>query len=120
MALTRVVAIDRIEVLRDGSLQIRMAKQIVDGDQVVTSEYHRTAFDVGADVEGQMAAVNDHLAQMGWPAVAADSVQQAKAHAAVAWMPDVVANAASMFDAGIAAKRVELGSGAAQVLQAQP
>lgn len=64
--LFRRTVIDQIEVRpQEGVVQLRLAKQIVDGDKVIAQEWHRTSFPPDADVDAQMAAVNAHLAQMG-------------------------------------------------------
>ena len=106
--LARQVVIDQIEITKSGVIQIRMEKQIVDADQVVTSEYHRTAIGVGNDVNAQMDAVNKHLAQMGWPAVPADDIARVADHAIAAWTPDRIASVKNTLDTEIAAKRSEL------------
>ncbi len=65
MSLSQRTIIDQIEVTHSGPIQIRFAKQIVDGDTVLASEWHRTSIDPGGDLATQMAAVNSHLEQMG-------------------------------------------------------
>ncbi len=57
--------IDQIEITHGGVIQIRFAKQIVDGDTVLASEWHRSSIEPGGDPAAQMAAVNSHLTQMG-------------------------------------------------------
>jgi hypothetical protein len=65
MALERKTIIDQIEIRRDGTVHVRMAKVIVEGERIVASEYHRTALEPGADVDTTLAAVNAHLVQLG-------------------------------------------------------
>lgn len=66
---TRTI-IDRIEIEpQTGTTFVRMLKQIVDGDRVLSSEYHRTTFPPDGDVAAQAAVVNAHLATMGFPSV---------------------------------------------------
>lgn len=63
--------IDQIEVRPgSGDVQVRFLKQVVNnGGTVVVQEPHRTRFVAGGDVDAQMAAVNQHLEAMGYPAV---------------------------------------------------
>lgn len=78
---TRTI-IDKIEIEpQTGNVGVRIRKQVIDetktdpstGDKLVlASEYHRTMIGAGADQATQMAAVNAHLATMGFPAVKAE------------------------------------------------
>ena len=61
--------VDQIEVTRDGHLQIRMRKQIVDGDVVHEMGYHRTSIEPGGDCEKQLEMLNEHLEAMGYSTV---------------------------------------------------
>lgn len=57
--------IDQIEITRNGTIQLRFAKEIVDEDGVIlSSEWHRTALPPGADLATQMEAVNAHLTEL--------------------------------------------------------
>lgn len=77
--------IDQIEVTRSGTIQIRMHKQIVDGEQLIASSNHRTAIQPGGDIDATAAVVNAHLDEMGWPAVDDSEWQRVKDLAVVAW-----------------------------------
>lgn len=46
MALTEQTIIDRLEVLADGSVQVREAKQILRDGQVVSQTFHRRVIDI--------------------------------------------------------------------------
>lgn len=82
MIITRSV-IDQIEIRpQENVVQLRIAKQIVDGDTVVHSEWHRTMFEPNTDVESHMQAVNDHLAAMGCGRV--EDIQPIRDHVALA------------------------------------
>lgn len=74
--------IDRIEILQDGTVQLRLAKQVVDGEKILMSEPHRTVIEPGINADDQMAAVNAHLTAMGWPAC--KDYADVKAHCTVA------------------------------------
>lgn len=62
--------VDQREVTASGVVQIRLRKEIVQDGKVLSYEYHRTSLQPGDDLDAQMAAVNAHLAAMGYPAVA--------------------------------------------------
>jgi hypothetical protein len=61
MGLERRTIIDQIEIRRDGTVQVRLAKQVVDGEDVLRSEYHRIGVEPGADLESYLPVVNAHL-----------------------------------------------------------
>lgn len=63
--------LDRIEIEpQTGNIAIRMLKQIADEHgTVLASAYHRTSIAANADPATQMAAVNEHLVTMGYPAL---------------------------------------------------
>ena len=73
--------IDQIEITRDGTIQLRMAKAVVDDDgTVLSSGWHRTIVPPDGDVDLQMQAVNSHLVMgLGYPAVAAADIERVKA-----------------------------------------
>ncbi len=56
--------VDQIEIARNGVIQVRFAKQVVRGDRVLSTAWHRTAFEPGTPAEAQMREVNRHLAVM--------------------------------------------------------
>ena len=57
--------IDQIEVTRDGTVQIRFALLLVKDGTEIDCKWHRTAIELGGDVDAQLAVVNEHLAAMG-------------------------------------------------------
>lgn len=66
---TRTI-VDKIELEpQSGVVGIRMRKQIVNGEKVMSEQYHRTTVAPGADVDTQMALVNAHLVADGYPPV---------------------------------------------------
>lgn len=73
--------VDQIEVQRDGTLHIRLACLIMDGEEVLSRHYHRTALAPGGNLKEQMAAVNAHLAQMKFAAVSDDEIGRIAKHA---------------------------------------
>jgi hypothetical protein len=52
-----------------------MRKEIVENGVVLASEYHRTSLAPDTDSAVQIAAVNAHLAQLGYPSVEAKDVE---------------------------------------------
>lgn len=76
------LVLDQIEVLRDGSIQVRMHKLSSDGDML---GYHRTAVMVGGDVGAQMKSVNNHMAGEGFSPVSAAEIAQVQRIAEAAW-----------------------------------
>lgn len=73
MALTKETVIDKIEVLEDGTIQVRTATYILeDGKRITDPQYHRVAYspgDVTPGVGAKVAAIRDVV----WtPTVVAD------------------------------------------------
>jgi len=77
MALTKEIAIDKIEVLELGHIQVRQITRIVEDGKELSASYHRWALDPGADLTGQDAKVVA-IANAIWTAevVAAYKAQQ--------------------------------------------
>jgi hypothetical protein len=71
MAFTKEQAVDKIEVLENGSIQVRQVTRIMEDGKELSKSYHRWAFDPGSDVSEQPANV--------------------QAIANIAWTPEVVA-----------------------------
>lgn len=86
--------IDQIEVTRDGYLNLRMAKEVIDddGETVISSGWHRTTMPPGHDIDAQMAVVNKHLEEgLKCKPVAPDEIARVKALAPVVWTAAVIA-----------------------------
>lgn len=84
------VIVDQIEIARDGHIQIRLKKQIIDGAETFDLGYHRTIVEVGGNVDAQVATLNAHLAQMGFPAIQAEEIADVKKYAAIAFTPQKI------------------------------
>ena len=65
MALTKEQVIDKIEVVENGSLQIRQVTRIMEDGKELSSSYHRWSFAPGDDVSGQPANVQA-IAAAAW------------------------------------------------------
>lgn len=85
MSLSKQSVVNQIEITQDNALQVRFGKQIVDGNTVLSNEWHRTIFAPGSDIDSIMSAVNADLLSMGYPEVSTGDVDKIKAHAHVAW-----------------------------------
>lgn len=70
MTLSRRTVVDQVEVMPTGAVGVRIRKEIVDGDDVISSGYHRTAVASGQDAQAQMDLCNEHLQLMGCEPVA--------------------------------------------------
>ena len=57
MALTKEVAVDKVEVVENGTLQVRQVTRIMEDGNQLSSSYHRWAFAPGSDVSEQPANV---------------------------------------------------------------
>ena len=82
MALSEVKVIDKIEVVENGTLQVREATRIMKDGEEIAKTYHRWAFAPGSDVT-EMPANVQAIAAAAWTAevVAAYEAQQAEAQA---------------------------------------
>lgn len=89
--IVKQTVVDQIEIPRNGTIQIRLALELVEDGNKLSSKWHRTVVTPGHDIAAQLAAVNKHLAQMGEAAVSDVEIGRVSAQAAVAWTPEVVA-----------------------------
>jgi hypothetical protein len=89
--LTKQTIVDQIEITRIGHIQVRFAKQVVEGETIYSSEPHRSVIECGGNVDAQIGAVNKHLVSMGWPEVPQSEIEEIKTHASVKWTPTVLA-----------------------------
>jgi hypothetical protein len=71
MALSEVKVIDKIEVVENGTVQVREATRILKDGEEIAKTYHRTSFAPASDVSAQPANV--------------------QAICAAAWTPEVIA-----------------------------
>lgn len=91
--MNKQTVIDQIEILRDGTINVRMAKEVVDDDgTVIASAWHRTSFPPGHDIDAQMAAVSKNLVDdLGYPAIQNSCIARVKVASAAYWTPEIVA-----------------------------
>jgi hypothetical protein len=82
MALTKEQKIDKIEVVENGTLQVRQVTRIMEDGKELSSSYHRWAFEPGSDVSEQPANVQAIAAAAWTPAVIAAYQAQVEANQA--------------------------------------
>ena len=88
--ITKRTTLDRVEVLANGTLQIRLLKIIAEDETVLAQQYHRTVVPPGTSIDEQFAAVNVHLQEMGFPAVGAEDIARLQRLVVVEHTPEVV------------------------------
>jgi len=71
MALTKEVVIDKIEVLENGTLQVRQATRIVEDGEVLSTSYHRHCVSPGDDLSSEDARVSAVATSIWTPEVVA-------------------------------------------------
>jgi cell division FtsZ-interacting protein ZapD len=78
MALTETKVIDKIEVVENGTLQVREATRILKDGEQIAQTYHRWSFAPGSDISAMPANVQA-IAQAAWTpeVIAAYEAQQA-------------------------------------------
>lgn len=94
--LEKRVIFSQVECTASGFTQIRFEKQIVENSEVIAREYHRTALEPGMALDLQMELVNRHLAQMGYPPVAASDIERVRRIVEVEHTPARVAAFAAL------------------------
>jgi len=57
MALTKEIVVDKIEVLENGTLQVRSATRVLEDGEVLSSAFHRHVLHPGADTSNEDAKV---------------------------------------------------------------
>jgi hypothetical protein len=57
MALTKETAVDKIEVLENGTLQVRTATRVLEDGEVLSSSFHRHTLAPGSDTSNEDAKV---------------------------------------------------------------
>ena len=57
MALTKETVVDKIEVLENGTLQVRSATRVLEDGEVLSSSFHRHVLAPGADTTNEDAKV---------------------------------------------------------------
>jgi archaellum component FlaF (FlaF/FlaG flagellin family) len=81
MALEKVISVDLIEVIENGSIQVRTKTAILEDGKAISSQFHRHVVVPGADVSAEDAkvqaiAASIHTAEVIAAYVAAQAVAQ--------------------------------------------
>lgn len=72
MALTKEIKVDRIEVLENGSVQVRTKTAIMENDKQISSTFHRHVVEPGQDYSKEDARVQAICAATHTAKVVAD------------------------------------------------
>ena len=80
MALTKEQVIDKVEVVENGTLQVREVTRIMEDGKELSKSYHRWSFSPGSDVSNQPANVQAIAAAAWTPAVIAAYAAQVEAN----------------------------------------
>ena len=67
MALTKEQVIDKVEVVENGTLQVRQVTRIMEDGKELSSSYHRWSYAPGSDISEQPANVQA-IAAAAWTA----------------------------------------------------
>lgn len=70
--------LDQVEVRWGGAIQLRFGKQIIDGEAVLTNEWHRAVLNLEDDADARLADVSSHLQMLGYPAITAGDIARIK------------------------------------------
>jgi hypothetical protein len=57
MALTKETVVDKIEVLENGTIQVRTAVRVIEDGEVLSSSFQRRVLTPGADISNEDAKV---------------------------------------------------------------
>ena len=80
MALSEIKLIDKIEVVENGTIQVREATRILKDGEQIAQTYHRWSFAPASDVSAMPANVQA-VAQAVWTTEVISAYQQAHAEA---------------------------------------
>jgi hypothetical protein len=80
MSLSKEVVIDKIEVIENGTLQVRQVTRIMEDGQQLSSSYHRWSFAPGSDISDQPANVQA-IAAAAWTTEVVAAYEAAQAAA---------------------------------------
>lgn len=83
--------VDQIEITRDKTIQIRFGLLLLEDGIELSCQWHRTAIEPGISVDTQIAAVNNHLQQMGKSTVPPTELDNLKQIVPVVHTPAVIA-----------------------------
>ena len=114
--MAKSVAFNQIEITGNGTIFMEWRKLSSDGDPL---DYHRTSFAPGSDVDAQIAAVNNHLIEMGFDGVPAAHVAKIKLFASASWTPENIAPVTAQVVEAIAVQQAAITEAAAKKAEAE-
>lgn len=79
MTIERKVSVNQIEITSSNFVQVRLTMELVEGDNVLSSQYHRFIITEDSPLDVMIAAVNQDLTSQGWPPVNAEQIARVKA-----------------------------------------
>ncbi len=88
--IKRKTVIDKIEIVSDGSLQIRIAKQIIENESVIHTQWHRVRIEPGSNVDEQMELINSNLKMLGENSVSELEIKTIKSISALVHTEELV------------------------------
>lgn len=92
MTMKKQTVTDQIEITRDGSIQLRFAKEILDDDgTVISSGWHRAVLAPGDDIDELMTRINENLVRdLKCEPVGKAHIDKIKAVTPVVWTKQVL------------------------------
>lgn len=80
MTIERKTVVHTVEVNRDGTVGVKIAKLLVEDGVEIACEWHRVLIYPEHDHGDVMALVNEHLGQMGLPPVGPECLAKIETH----------------------------------------
>lgn len=87
--MPRISTVIERSISNDGIISVRVAKQVVDGGEILAEQPHRVVIAPGEDIESVIANADNHLTQMGYGPVV--NWQSVRALVTSEHTPEVVA-----------------------------
>jgi len=88
--MIKTTSLDQIEIISNGTVQVRIALRVEDGPNILAHKWHRTALPPETTIDLQMAAVNEHLVQMGYNPVSASDIAKIASICSAAWTTEII------------------------------
>lgn len=88
--MIKIVSVNQIEITTNGTVQIRIKLSIIEGQNEISSKWHRSSFYPGCNIDEQFSAINNHLIQMGYEAISIADIDKVKTHCNASWTPEAI------------------------------
>lgn len=89
--ITKQTALNQIQILSEGYVQIRIELSLVENDNKLSSIFHRAVICPGENIDTKMARINSHLSDMTYPSISSTEIDSIKSHCNLAWTPANIA-----------------------------